>query len=206
MRIIEPPRKNRRNSQRAQSAVTSAKESNPLQQISMPFGEGVEASKGDKRSTQKRTNTAQSDFSRLFAAAVRLLAMREHSRSELETKLSKKTESKDLLFAVLDELRKENYQSDSRFAESFVRSRANRGMGPIKIRSELKNRGVDSAIIDEYLDASAGKWFDRTAAVYQRKYGDSPILQYSDWSKRARFLQSRGFTSEQINDALPARN
>ncbi|NND82431.1 MAG: regulatory protein RecX [Gammaproteobacteria bacterium] len=137
---------------------------------------------------------------------MRLLAMREHSRSELETKLSKKTESKDLLFAVLDELRKENYQSDSRFAESFVRSRANRGMGPIKIRSELKNRGVDSAIIDEYLDASAGKWFDRAAAVYQRKYGDSPILQYSDWSKRARFLQSRGFTSEQINDALPARN
>jgi len=38
--------------------------------------------------------------------------------------------------------------------------------------------------------------------VYQKKYAARSITDYQDQAKRARFLQQRGFSSEQIQHAI----
>ena len=130
--------------------------------------------------------------------------MREHSLAELETKLGTKTQSADLLFTVLDELKAANYQSDSRFTESFVRSRANRGYGPIRIRRELKIKGIKNNMIEDFLDVNSAVWYENARIQYHKKYGEDPVSDYNTWTKRARFMQSRGFSSEHIQVTLPS--
>lgn len=170
-------------------------------------GEGEFEGAGRKRRKSKKERREKREskdtYADIYAKGIRLLAMREHSKKELTDKLCGKTEQTDIALTVVDDLESENYQSDERFTESYVRSRANRGMGPIKIRAELNAKGVASQLIAEFLSNSSAIWFDNAERQYQKKYGDTPVKDYNDWSKRARFLQSRGFTSEHIQVAVP---
>ncbi|MDO6562656.1 regulatory protein RecX [Amphritea sp. 1_MG-2023] len=135
-------------------------------------------------------------------AAIGLLARREHSRQELRNKLSARCESIDLE-AVLDELSDKGYQSDQRFAESFVRMRVGQGQGLIKIRFELQRKGVDNELILSTFEAADIDWFDLAADLYRRKY--LAILAANDYkekAKRMRFMSQRGFNAAQINFAI----
>lgn len=149
------------------------------------------------------------EFNEIFARGLRLLAMREHSVKEISKKLFDKTEDSDgaevsaMIYAVIDDLVEKKYLSDERFAEVYVRSRMNRGFGPIKIKAELRNKGVSNNLIQDYLVESAGVWFDNAKLQYQKKYAAAPIIDYNDWTKRARFMQSRGFSMEQIQVTVP---
>lgn len=145
----------------------------------------------------------KTEYDRLMHKAVYLLSMREHSVKELEEKLFSRSESPDTVFSVMDFLKEHDYVSDSRFAEAFVRSRANKGHGPVKIRAELRNKGVRIELIDEYLDPNDDLWFDNAQLLHNKKYGDEPVKDYNAWSKRARFLQGRGFTMEHIQTTVP---
>lgn len=147
---------------------------------------------------------AKKEFNELFARGVRLLAMREHSVKEITNKLLDKSDKSDLVHAVVDELLSNKYLSDERFTESYIRARGSRGFGPVKIRSELKVKGVNSTLIQEHLIESSVFWLDIATTQYQKKYGDAPVSDYNAWTKRARFMQSRGFTMEHIHITLPS--
>lgn len=144
------------------------------------------------------------EYGRLMAKGIRLLSMREHSVKEISKKLSVKCESLDLVYAVVDELVANKYLSDQRFTESFVRSRQNRGFGPNKIKLELGEKGIGNNLIDDYLDVNSAIWYESAEQQYSKKYGPSPIDDYKTWAKRARFLQSRGFSMEHIQVVVPA--
>ena len=152
---------------------------------------------------QLTADPAKKEFNEIFARGVRLLAMREHSVKEITTKLLDKSENSDVIHAVIDELLASKYLSDERFTESYVRARKNRGFGPVKIKSELKNKGISNNLIQDHLDEGAAIWFDNALSQYQKKYGDVPISDYNGWTKRARFMQSRGFTMEHIQVTVP---
>ena len=128
-----------------------------------------------------------------------LLSRREHSEYELTTKLLNKAEPPDLVTRVVAWLKQEDLLSDRRFTDSLVRSRSQRGYGPIKIRHELEAKGISAELIEEYLDSSAASWEAVLLQVWSKKYGGVVPTNYKDWARQARFLQSRGFTSEQIN-------
>lgn len=145
------------------------------------------------------------EFNNVLARGMRLLAIREHSVLELSNKLISKFEDVDVstVYAVVDELIKLKYLSDERFAESYVRARANKGFGPVKIKIELKGKGVSNSLIQDYLKHDSGMWFDNAERQYLKKYGDASVTDYNTWTKRARFMQSRGFTMEHIHVTLP---
>ena len=153
---------------------------------------------------ESRAAETKKEYDRLFAKGVRLLSMREHSAQEITDKLSAGAESLDIVYAVIDELNEKRYLSDERYAESYVRSRTIRGFGPLKIRAELKNKGIKNSMIDEYLNVDSPVWYDNARNQYRKKYGDEPVTDYNAWTKRARFLQSRGFTTEHIQVTLPS--
>ena len=92
--------------------------------------------------------------------------------------------------------------SDERFAEEFVGSRMRRGVGPVRIGAELRQRGVSDELIGRYLDQDPELWMDRLRQVHDRKYGSGPPQDRKEQARRARFLLQRGFTGEQIRDLL----
>ena len=131
--------------------------------------------------------------------AMDLLARREHSARELQTKLTAKLpECAEYLPEVLNALKEENLQSDHRFAEAFISSRTRRGQGPCRIRLELQQRGVAEDLIGRALAECGEDWFRLAGDVLRRKYGDSPCDSFRERARRSRFLQYRGFSAEQI--------
>ena len=70
------------------------------------------------------------------------LARREHGRTELLNKLTKFGFDSNTADDAVAELIDDGLQSDTRFAEAFVRSRITQGKGPAKIRADLRESGV----------------------------------------------------------------
>lgn len=73
------------------------------------------------------------------------LGRRDYSRKELQDKLLKKYGKvvDEMVEEILDFLEEKGWQSDERFEEVFVRSKIRKGIGPSRIKRELKLKGVD---------------------------------------------------------------
>ena len=140
--------------------------------------------------------TKQSLQSKCYAAALKMLMRREHSKLELRQKLNLKEFDDAVITDSISLLTEQKYQSDERFAEAFIQMRFNQGKGPIKISMELKSRGVSK------FDLSLFNWFELAKDVKYKKFGDSKFLDYKEKSKQKRFLQSRGFGFDEINQAF----
>ena len=106
-------------------------------------------------------------------AAMDLLARREHGRVELARKLRQRGAPPDLIEQALDRLCEQGLLSESRYLESFVRSRANAGYGPLRIREELAQRGLPRADIEQALRDSGFDWSEQLRGLWQRKFAGS---------------------------------
>ena len=74
------------------------------------------------------------------------LSRREHSSKEIYQKMSRRVESIEMLMEVIDGLEQDGLLSNERFAESYFQSRKRRGFGPLRIKNELIQRGVNENI------------------------------------------------------------
>jgi regulatory protein len=135
----------------------------------------------------------------LLALALNLLARREHTRAELEQKLSARG-SRDEVAVVLDRLQQRNLQSDARFAEAYVSARLAR-FGSFKLRRDLCARGVSDELIDRALAESEEGELTRAREVWRRKFGGPPA-DAREFAKQARFLHSRGFGADILKKLL----
>ncbi|RKR06762.1 regulatory protein [Kushneria sinocarnis] len=133
--------------------------------------------------------------------AIVLLARREYSAFELRERLARREHEPEVIEQVLSTLQAEGLQSDARFAEQFVRSRINRLQGPRRIESELRQRGLDTALIGETLAQSATDWFELACQALRRRF-EGPGSDRREQARRLRFLASRGFDGEQGYHAL----
>ncbi|MGB0360338.1 MAG: regulatory protein RecX [Endozoicomonas sp.] len=130
-------------------------------------------------------------------AAMDLLARREHGFKELTRKLSSRFPH-DLIDEVLNRLREERLQCDDRFIESYIYSRQQRGYGPVRIKSELFQKGVNSELISHYL-LEQNKYWDKLAKeVKEKKFGATSPKNMKEHARQIRFLVQRGFSMEQI--------
>lgn len=149
-------------------------------------------------------STSEQPEVRLRRRAMDYLARREHGFSELLQKLADAfpDEDNDLRLAVVERLRDENLQSDRRFAEALVRSRSQRGQGPVRIRHELRQRDVAEGLIDEALEAAEIDWHALCEQVLEKRFGASPGGSAAERQRYWRFLSQRGFDAEHIGTAL----
>jgi regulatory protein len=134
--------------------------------------------------------------------ALELLARREHSRRELTRKLAARGFPTDVIEPVLEELERAGSLADARFTDTFVRSRVQKGQGPQRIRAELAERGIAKAAADEVLRGADVDWLATIRAVRRKRFGADLPRDYAERARQARFLQYRGFSSEQIRAAL----
>ena len=140
------------------------------------------------------------------AAALRLLARREHSRLELSLKLRQRKIESDIIDRVLDDYEAEGWLDDDRFADVYARQRMDIGYGPLRILGELQQRGVHSS--PECLDAMTEEdWCRQAIALRERRFGLTDLED--DWDEKvrqARFLNRRGYSAGQVDRALEARS
>ena len=130
--------------------------------------------------------------------AIDLLARREHSEQDLRQKLKTREYDIDAIDQILQALKEDRLQSDERFTESYVNHRFNAGVGPLKIRYELRQKGVSDRLVDEFLEPLADQWDELMTRQRVRKYGASIPDDYAERMKQARFLQNRGFSPESV--------
>jgi len=139
---------------------------------------------------------------RILHSAIGLLSRREHSAKEITQKLLLRKFDLDEIPPVIEFLIEQNYLSHDRFAESIFRTRVNRGYGWLFIENELNKKGVSSSIIMQLKNNQQIDWYLQAELAYNKRFGTAAIIDQKDKAKRVRFLQSRGFTTDEIFSIL----
>jgi regulatory protein len=136
--------------------------------------------------------------------AVRYLTRREYGIEELRQKLLQRGSDQAIAEKVVSDLADENLVSDQRFTEMYVRTRMRRLFGPLKIRGELRSRGISDFLIAQELSFEQETWFENASQWAEKRcHGE---LDYAGRAKIYRALMNRGFTHEQANVALDSLN
>jgi regulatory protein len=137
----------------------------------------------------------------IYHYCLSLLARREHSQAELKQKLMRRygLSMKDLFQAVLERLVDENCQSDLRFAESFIRSRLQRGFGPNRIKQELQQKGlhrdlISCALAAPHISAQEQAQIER---VWRKKFNCQATTVKERLQQRY-YLLNKGFQQELV--------
>ena len=72
----------------------------------------------------------------------------------------------------------------------------------MKILQELRQRGIEQNVIEIILASESIDWFELAEEVRAKKFGEQLPEDYQKKAKQSRFLYSRGFNSELINQLL----
>ncbi|MFA7268795.1 MAG: regulatory protein RecX [Sterolibacterium sp.] len=141
----------------------------------------------------------------LRGRAVKLLARREHSRSELTQKLAALGTLEEIN-AVLDQLEQAGLLSDARTAAAYVRAHAAR-FGAAKLRHTLLAKGIDGELIQASLaQEGIADELQRARELWRRKFGSNSggMPDRRETARQARYLQSHGFSTEIIRKLIAA--
>jgi regulatory protein len=134
--------------------------------------------------------------------ALAMLARREHSSAELRVKLGAAGFPERLVADTLFQLEREGCLSDARFTEAFIRARRERGYGPVRIRAELRERGVTDELIDHHLDMRDSAWLRPLEQVWSKRFRARQGADFAERARQQRFFQARGYTAEQIRAVI----
>jgi regulatory protein len=146
----------------------------------------------------RRANSPEDSRTAARRIALELLARREHSVLELRQKLLWRAFPPADIDAVLERLLAENLLDETRYAESYAHSRADKGYGPLRIDRELRERGLADEIIAPVLAGLASHWRQGLASLHRKKFKGAPPADVGDEMRQMRFLRQRGFSVEQI--------
>ena len=132
--------------------------------------------------------------------ALRYLGRREYAVQELRQKLLQRGADSALTDTVITELVEQNLLSDERFTEMYVRMRTRLLFGPLKIRAELRGRGIADHLAARFMPSGEDAWFDAATQWAEKKRRGE--MDYTERARVYRSLMNRGFTHEQANAAL----
>jgi regulatory protein len=134
--------------------------------------------------------------------ALRFLAQREHSRRELERKLSspENTRLSAEVIDTLDKLEQQGFLSEKRAAEQIARTRRTR-FGSQRIVHELKTKGIDDHLIGDILPVLKETELETALNIWRKKFAQPPATR-EERAKQIRFMMNRGFSMETIQHVL----
>lgn len=135
--------------------------------------------------------------------ALDYLAHKPRTETEVRRKLRQNEYSEPVIESVVERLQELSYLDDAQYAEQYVERRfASKGYGPVRIRQELRKRGIDrhlaeTAVADFFEEEST------LAAAREKAQKRWPrIAREDDPRKRRdklyRYLKRRGYTYDTI--------
>ncbi|WP_420791174.1 regulatory protein RecX [Enterovibrio gelatinilyticus] len=138
--------------------------------------------------------------------AVGLLARRDHSELELRQKLAQKQYPPEEIDTAIEHCYYHGWLDDKRFAEAMLRLGVSKGHGWQRICFDAKRKGITSAMLETAQENQQHDWYELAKELATRRFADlDGVLPEVDFKQRAkwtRYLQSRGFSFDQINYAL----
>ena len=156
-----------------------------------------------KRNNKKEDYSAlspQERYDRALEDAARQLSYRPLSERGLRDKLVEKGHGETEADYAVAWMTEHGYLSDERLAESAARSYTRRGYGALRIRQELRKKGVDEETANAVLDECAPDFEVMRALLDKRLRGD--LSDRKEVGKAVAALQRRGYKWEDIRRAL----
>lgn len=129
---------------------------------------------------------------------VYLLSRRDYSEYELRQKLHHKGYDKKEAESAIEQAQSYQWQSDVRFCQSVIRQRVRQGYGWLRIRQELKQKGIHESLFLPVLEELDINWFDVAEGIFMKKRPS--VWDLKSKQKMWRYMLSRGFESEQFRD------
>ena len=142
-----------------------------------------------------------SEFDKCLASAQRSLAMREHSTLQIKNKLTNKGFDNKIIENVVLEIQETGFQSDTRYAEEYIRYRQNSGYGSKKIIYELKSNGISSEIINNHMENFKDD-YNILFKFAQSKINNVDLNDKKILMKYSNNFKSRGFDNSIISKVL----
>jgi len=141
------------------------------------------------------------EIGRAHEAALAFLAHRPRSRSEVVQRLRKHGYPEPAIEAALERLERAGFVDDRAFAEYWVRNREQfRPRGRYALRQELRQKGVESDVIEDALQD-----LDEPDSAYRAAMEQGTqwmrLDEASAYRKCSAFLQRRGFGYDVIQEA-----
>lgn len=129
-----------------------------------------------------------------YQSALHVLSHRPRSQAEVEQHLRSKGFAPSIIASVVQRLVTEHYLDDQAFAQFWLENREQfRPRSARALRYELRQKGLDNALIDETLvtvDEEASAW-----AAVEGKLARWGELEQAEFSQKvASFLARRGFS------------
>ena len=122
------------------------------------------------------------------------LARREYGFEELVVRGQRDLDlTRDQSEILVQQLADDGLQCDQRFAESWIRSRVRKGQGPIKIKAELRQKGLSDHFISAAIEQARIDWAELGRERLMSKFGGSEPADAKEKAKRIRFLAAQGY-------------
>ncbi len=154
----------------------------------------------------QKTNAVKNEQQEAFKSAVRVLGIREHNEAELRTKLSNKNYDDIIIDDVIEMLKHYDYLSESRYAETFLRSRLKKGETPWFAAQKARQKGAEPVALKLALE-EAEQSFDAWSACKDVLDKRDPMGSYKQdkrlWQRQMRYLQNKGYD---LNTILQVMN
>ncbi len=144
-----------------------------------------------------------SDARRANEKALYLLEHRDHSKKELADKIARTASSWEAAQSAAQRMEELGLVNDEAYArrkakELFQRKR----YGAMRVRQELRQKGISSELIDELVEEYAGELAqENIAAILEKKYSG---WQEDERTRRRAFaaLQRMGYSYGQIREGM----
>jgi regulatory protein len=149
------------------------------------------------------SHTEESERARAYAFL--LLKFRLRSEEELRQRLKKKKFKDPVIRQTLIFLKEKAFIDDREFAKLWIASRIKKPLGLIRLRQELRLKGVDQEIIDTQIEKIRQNYCEEEIVL---KVGEAKFAKlqgiepYKAKRRLFQYLARRGFSPDTITNAI----
>lgn len=133
-----------------------------------------------------------------------LLSKRDYSEKEVRTKLKLKEYGSEEIELAIEKAKEHKWLSDERFCSAFLRYRAQQGIGPRRLKQELKMKGIADYLITQTLEEAEYEeiidFFALAERVFEKKR--PKVWDIKAKQKMYRFMISRGFYQDHFSHLM----
>jgi regulatory protein len=144
-----------------------------------------------------------------YIDALRMLARRELSETQVRDRLRRRQHEPDEIDAAIERLRSERAIDDVRVAEAIARTEtAVKRRGKLRVRRQIEQAGVSSAIARRVTDDLFGSLDPEAlilASLARRLRGRDEIADEAEFSRLYRYLVGQGFEADAVLRILRLR-
>ncbi|ATX79945.1 regulatory protein [Mariprofundus aestuarium] len=126
----------------------------------------------------------------------------------MSERLAGREYGEETIEVVLKQLKRDNYLSEQRYAEAFLRSRMKRGEAPWLAAQKAMQKGAESSVLHAVLAEVSEDYDDEQVCRELLDQRDPCGLRFDEervWQRQARFLRNKGHNSATILRVLKQR-